>query len=296
MLAALLWAGSPLTLAKAPAAAPQATTTSTATAAAAEILLIGEQHDQPDHQRQAAALVHQLAAQRRLHALVLEMAMSGASTQGLPADAPEPALRAALQWDDSAWPWSRYRELVLAATRAGVPVWGGNLPRPALRQAQADVRWDSAIPQDAAARLLAAVREGHCGLVPDAHLGPMVRMQVARDRALAEALLGQWRTAPAGRVVVLHAGAVHAARRTGVPLHLTQLAPEVVVRTLAFGPTPEPADFDERRPAEQAPSVDHCAELRQRGMPDMAPARPASEAASPASATPATSAASASRP
>lgn len=263
-------------------------------------LLIGEQHDQPDHQRQAAGLVADLAAQGRLHALVLEMAQQGASTAGLAPNASEAQLRAALQWDDRAWPWARYRELVLAAARAGVPVLGANLPRPQLREAQAESRWDTAIPPDAWARLLSAVRDGHCGLVPDEHLGPMVRMQVARDRSLAQVLLQQLAASPPARVVVLHAGAVHAARRTGVPLHLAQLAPQTPVRTIAFGPQRSAADFDERRAAREEPQPDHCAALRESGMPlpgrkPAAPAAPAA-ASAPASASASTTPGAASAP
>lgn len=289
-------APAPVSAAAMPAASPShpAAAVQADAPAAPLALLIGEQHDQPDHQRQAAAMVAELAAQRRLHALVLEMAMTGASTAGLSPASTEAELRAALQWDERAWPWARYRELVLAAARSGVPVLGGNLPRPQLRQAQSDPRWDGTIPADAAARLLQAVREGHCGLVPDAHLGPMVRMQVARDRSLAEALLQQLRTAPAGTVVVLHAGAVHAARRTGVPLHLAQLAPQTPVRTVAFGPAREPADFDERRAAREQPQPDHCAALRESGMPPMGrpsapPGAPPAPAASASSVAPAAS-------
>ncbi|MFZ5520586.1 MAG: ChaN family lipoprotein [Pseudomonadota bacterium] len=230
-------------------------------------LLIGEQHDQPDHQRQAAALVSDLATQGRLHALVLEMAQQGASTAGLPREASEAQVRGALQWDDFAWPWARYRELVLAAVRAGVPVWGANLPRSALKEAQADARWDAAIPAEAWSRLRDAVRDGHCGLVPDELLGPLVRMQIARDRSLAQGVAQQLASSPPARITVLHAGAVHAARRTGVPLHLPQLAPASAVHTLAFGPDGSAADFDERRPAREDPQADHCAALRERGMP-----------------------------
>ena len=221
-----------------------------------------------------------LAAQGRLHALVLEMAQQGVSTAGLPREASEAQVRAALQWDDFAWPWARYRELVLAAVRAGVPVWGANLPRSALKEAQADARWDATIPAEAWSRLRDAVREGHCGLVPDELLGPLVRMQVARDRSLAQAVVQQLASSPPVRITVLHAGAVHAARRTGVPLHLAELAPAFAVRTLAFGPDRSPADFDERRPARKGPQADHCAALRERGMP-----LPGREAASAAGAT-----------
>lgn len=240
---------------------------SAAASAPVAALLIGEQHDQPDHQRQAAQLIGELASQGRLQAVVLEMAERGATTRGLPPTASEPQVQAALRWDERGWPWARYRDIVMNAVRSGVPVLGGNLPRNELRQAQTDARWDTAIAATAWSRLRDAVRDGHCGLVPDEHLGPMVRMQVARDRSLAETVLQQTQLAPAGKIVVLHAGAVHAARRTGVPLHLAELAPRSAVRTTAFAPLAEPADFDEIRTSRIEPQADHCAALRESGMP-----------------------------
>src|SRR5687768_13622672 len=77
--------------------------------------LFGERHDHPDHQRQTAVAVQRLAAQGRLHALVLEMAERGRSTSGLGADAAEPAVRDALNWHDAGWPWQRYRDVVMNA-------------------------------------------------------------------------------------------------------------------------------------------------------------------------------------
>src|SRR5690349_10330275 len=44
---------------------------------APRVLLYGEQHDQPDQQRQVAQAVRELASRQRLAAVVLEMAESG---------------------------------------------------------------------------------------------------------------------------------------------------------------------------------------------------------------------------
>ena len=96
-----------------------AATAVTAAAQAQTAWLFGEQHDQPDHQRQAAAAVQALAADGRLHAVVLEMAARGFQTHGLPRDASETQVREALQWSES-WPWTRYRQVVMNAVRAGI--------------------------------------------------------------------------------------------------------------------------------------------------------------------------------
>src|SRR5262245_42117735 len=95
----------------------------------AELLLFGEQHDAPDQAPLQRRLVETLAAGGALAALGLEMAEQGRSTAGLPPDAAEDRVRAALDWQDAAWPWARYGPVVMAAVRAGVPVLGANLAR-----------------------------------------------------------------------------------------------------------------------------------------------------------------------
>jgi uncharacterized iron-regulated protein len=230
------------------------------TAQAQTAWLFGEQHDQPDHQRQAAAVVQALAADGRLHAVVLEMA-----ARGLPRDASETQVRDALQWSES-WPWVRYREVVMNGVRAGVPVLGGNLPREQLRPAMGESRWDTLVPEDARQKLLSAVREGHCNLLPESQLAPMVRMQIARDRSLAQALADAGRDAKEGQVLVMLSGSAHASRETGVPLHLGAVQPSLEARSIAFGAQARPG-FDETRSASVEATRDHCADLAKQGMP-----------------------------
>ena len=169
--------------------------------------LLGELHDQPDHQRQAAQIVDELAVQGRLQALVLEMAERGRHTHGLPRDAGEAQVREALAWHEPAWPWAAYGPVVMAAVRAGVPVQGGNLPRAELRAAMGQARWDDTVPASARERLVDAVRDGHCGLVPEAQLPAMARMQIARDDALAATIAASARGASPEAVVLLLTGA-----------------------------------------------------------------------------------------
>lgn len=262
------------------AALPAAFLLFAATAQAQTAWLFGEQHDQHEHQRQTAQALRELAAQGRLQAVVLEMAERGAGTTGLPRGASEAEARAALRWSEAGWPWQAYREVVMSAVAAGVPVLGGNLPRAALREAMQEPRWDAAVPAEARARLLEAVREGHCGLLPASQLAPMTRMQLARDRSLAETLAQAARGAGRDAVVLMLSGAVHASRTTGVPLQLPAVAPGLAVRSIGFRPPGEQAGgtagdmegFDELRPARHDPSPDHCEALRRHGMPGAAPA------------------------
>lgn len=231
-------------------------------ASPARYLLYGEQHDQDDQQRQVADDVRTLAAQGALAALVVEMAERGRHTADLPRDADAARLREALAWDERGWPWARYGPVVTAAHAAGVPVHGGNLPRAAMRDAMADATLDAMLDAGARERLARAVREGHCNLLPDSQLPGMLRVQIARDRAIARTLLEAAVAAPPGRHVALLAGAQHVARDVGVPLHLRAagVAPRAL-RTIAFGAGAQAYAVDERRPAAVTPQADHCAEL-----------------------------------
>ena len=60
-----------------------------------DVLLLGEQHDAPEHQRLQRETVLWLAAKGQLAAVVMEMAESGHSTQALPRDATDAQAQAA---------------------------------------------------------------------------------------------------------------------------------------------------------------------------------------------------------
>jgi hypothetical protein len=130
-----------------------------------DVLLLGEQHDAPDHQRLQRDTVQWLAARGRLAAVVLEMAERGHSTAALARGATEAQVQSALQWNDAAWPWSAYGPVTMAAVRAGVPVLGGNLPRSAMAAATQETRWANHLAVTARQQLLDALQDG-MGLLP----------------------------------------------------------------------------------------------------------------------------------
>lgn len=211
---------------------------------AVDALLLGEQHDAAAHPGLQAGTLRELAARDRLGALALEMAERGTSTAGLERDAGEQQVRAALRWNTQAWPWERYGPVVMEAVRAGVPVLGANLPRDQLREAMEDAALDRVLPQAALRAQQEAIRSGHCDLLPQHQLRPMARIQIARDRAMAQAVMSA--LAP-GKTVVLVAGAGHVQPQLGVPMHLPA--------TLTVQPVLLPPEDTGR---------DYCAELRQR--------------------------------
>lgn len=214
-----------------------------------DALLLGEQHDAALHQQRHRQVVESLAARGTLAAVAIEMAEQGASTVALPRDASELAVREALNWNERGWPWSAYGPVVMAAVRADVPVLGANLPRAQMRAAMGDAQLDTLLDPLALAAQREAIREGHCGLLPQAQLGPMARIQVARDRAMARTVAG---AVQAGKVVVLVAGSAHVDGSLGVPRHLAR---ELRVRTIQW--------------PSQPPKKDYCAELKKQMTPTM---------------------------
>lgn len=230
----------------------------------ASVLLLGEQHDASAHQEQHARVVVELAARGRLAGLALEMAEQEGGTAGLPPSATEAEVRAALRWDETAWPWAPYAPAVMAAVRAGVPVAGANLPRARMRAAMADARLDSLLPADAWARQREAIRDGHCGLLPESQWGQMARIQVARDLTMAQTVAALVQRAAPGQRVVLLAGSAHVDAGLGVPRHL----PAALAVQVQAWPS-------------QPPQRDYCEALRRSLAPAGAAGRAAPMAAPP---------------
>jgi uncharacterized iron-regulated protein len=208
------------------------------------VLLLGEQHDARGHQAEAQRAIESLAARGALAAVALEMAEQGRSTAGLSAQAPEAEVRRALDWNDEAWPWRTYGPVVMTGVRAGVPVAGANLPRGDMKSAMADASLDTLLPASALSAQQAAIRGGHCGLLPESQVLPMTRVQIARDRAMARTIA---QLAAGRKTVVLVAGAGHVDPELGVPRHLpASIRTEVVAWPV------------------QAPQADYCGQLRER--------------------------------
>lgn len=223
------------------------------------VLLLGEQHDAPEHQQWQQATVQTLIDRQKLAAVVLEMADKQHGTAGLPRTATDDEVQQALRWNDQGWPWKAYGPTIMTAVRAGVPVYGGNLPRSQMRSVMQQDRWDQHLPAPAWEQQREAIRSGHCNLLPEAQIIPMARIQLAKDANLA--LMGSAAREP-GKTVVLMAGRGHVLRSVGIPTWLPKDANHIVAIAQA-GTTPpiaaQEADFIIRTPA--LPEKDHCAVL-----------------------------------
>lgn len=231
-----------------------------------DALLLGEQHDAPEHHAIEREAVEALATRGQLATLALEMAEEGRSTAHVAPTATEAQVRAALDWSDKAWPWSDYGPAVMAAVRAGVPVVGANMPRVRMKDAMADVSLDVQLNGEAFSAQQNAVRDGHCGMLPASQILPMTRIQVGRDRAMAQAIV---KARKPGQTVLLIAGAGHVVRTLGVPQHLPDDVKVAAVRLMAAPATAEvvPGEYDRTWRTPPLPEKDYCAEFKR-------PARP----------------------
>jgi uncharacterized iron-regulated protein len=228
----------------------------------AELILLGEQHDAPEHQELARLSVEVLANKQALSALVLEMADAGVSTEGMPTESSEAAVRERLKWNEAGWPWSRYGPIVMQAVRAGVPVVGSNLPRSAMAAVMADGNWDNKLPSAVLAGHRERMIQGHCGLLPESQVPAMARIQVARDERMAQTASTWMRS---GKSVLLLAGAEHVKKDRGIPLLLDAKAKgkATVVwmqASTAVKKDPALADLDWQTPP--VPFKDYCADMK----------------------------------
>lgn len=232
----------------------------------ADLLLLGEQHDATEHQQIAQQVIAMLAGRGLLAAVALEMADAGVSTAKLQPGASEMQTRNALAWNDKGWPWQAYGPAVMTAVRAGVPVLGANLPRAGMAASMANPLLDGQLPGPALKAQQQLIRSGHCNLLPEGQITPMTRIQIARDKSLAETLQ---QAALPGKVVVLLAGSGHVDRELGVPQHLPPALNAKAVRLRAgeAGASDRSQAFDAVWPTPAVPAIDYCAGLKARLAP-----------------------------
>ena len=208
--------------------------------AAAPRLIIGEQHDQLSHHQIEQWLVQQLQGQRPQGSVLLEMLNPDQQArvdklkpwlQTDPVVRPEHVTEM-LAWQPS-WKWEQYGELVMTVMRAPYSVWSANLDRseikqlfvdrPAVQGKHSNLANDGKVHD----KLKDIIRVMHDNQIDAPRLAAMLSVQQQRDRRMAERLLA----APAPAVLI--AGAYHAHKDLGVPLHVQDLtggpAPLVLV-------------------------------------------------------------------
>lgn len=227
-------------------------------------LIVGEQHDNRDHHQLQLWLLQELGRQRPQGSLLMEMLtpdqqprvddVRHAST--LPTDLP-----GALAWQ-SGWDWDLYGPIVRFALGQPYPLLAANLDNTEVRAFYTQPTTVSGSRSNAPSvkkELLEQISGSHCGLLPQSQMPAMLAVQQQRDRRIAERLIA------APKPSMLIAGAYHARKDVGVPLHVLELgeseAPTVLMLAQQGSEvTSAMADYVWYTPARPAP--DYCAEMR----------------------------------
>ena len=216
---------------------------------AADVVILGEVHDNAAHHDTQARIVGALEPA----AVVWEMLTTEQASR-VPADAAgmeASSLSEALEWQASGWPdFTMYAPIFTAAGAARH--YGAAVPRAAIREflesdpiavfgADAD-RWGlrDVLPADQLDARVALQWEAHCRALPEETLHPMVDIQRVRDAALARAAVAALEET--GGPVIVITGNGHARRDWGVPSYLSRVAPETKV--FALGQTEDDAPLD----------------------------------------------------
>lgn len=235
--------------------------------ARAERVLVGEQHDNPDHHALQLWLSRELARKRPQGSVLMEMLNPDQQNKVDQAQAAARAGQAitnpfdALAWQPG-WDWSLYGPLVMHQLRQPYPLLAANLERAEIMQIyrqRPTLEGERSGAGDVQVRLLTDIRESHCGLLPDSQLPAMLAVQQQRDRRMAETLMA------APQPSLLLAGAFHVRKDLGVPLHLADLgaqAGSAVLILAEVGRSVDASMADYVWFTAAQPEQDHCAKLR----------------------------------
>lgn len=224
---------------------------------AAGHVAVGEIHDNPDHHLIQAAIVEALVASGRKPTLVFEMIperLAPALQKFLASgNRDADALGTVLEWGKRGWPdWSIYRPIAETALRHNLPMAAGDLDRDQIRAVGRKgkgaldpdriARYGLAQPLEAQSQsaLKKILFDGHCGLLPEAALSPMVTVQRARDGALGDAMVSAAADNDSGTVLI--AGAGHVRKDWGAPSVVTRLAPQAKILSIALVEVSKGAD------------------------------------------------------
>lgn len=219
---------------------------------AADVVIIGERHDNPAHHARQA----EIARAMKPKGMAFEMVPTDREDAANNARAAGGDLKAALDWDATGWPdWAMYAPIFDAAPDAHIA--GAGAPRDQLRasvgQGAAAVMGDRAamlglttvLPEDVMADMVDEQDRAHCGALPAVMLPGMVEAQRLRDGLLADAALRLMEDNN-GPVVVI-AGNGHTRSDRGAPWYIRHADPSLTVMSVGLleaGNSPEGIPFD----------------------------------------------------
>jgi len=186
-------------------------------------LLLGEKHDNPDHHAlQLRVLDHVLQTNN-----VLTVSFEMMSSDQQPLLQELSAYRQSsleqvneyLQWDNESWDWDYYGPLLHSAIGAGVLINAANITNEEMMQvygAPTAAEIEGVLDEQTMVALEKDIDDSHCGMLPESQFPAMVRVQQARDFAMADSLDSNTQE----QLRVLIAGNYHIRRDLGVPNYL----------------------------------------------------------------------------
>jgi uncharacterized iron-regulated protein len=192
--------------------------------AQAAIVLVGERHDNPDHQALELWIMQVLADRRAQGSLLMEMLNPGQQSKVDEITAAfkstDPAnIPTALEWQDG-WDWALYGPIVRYALGQPYPLLSANLSPDeicAIYSHQPTLTGTHSSAPAVRELLQAHIGDAYDHRLPEESLPGLLAVQQQRHRCMAQRLL----VAPAP--ALLFASAYHVRKDIGVPLHLLDL-------------------------------------------------------------------------
>lgn len=222
-------------------------------------VLVGEKHDNPDHQRLQLWLLQNVHKARPQGALLMEMIdpSQQAAVDRLQGEAPPDAsLREELEWG-AGWDWTVYGPLVRWGLAKPERLLAANLATDEMNAIyQKPEELADIYSQEARDALNHAIAISHCGKLPESQFPAMLAIQQQRDQRMVQQLV------EAPTPALLLAGNYHVRKDLGVPLHWPAEgppAPLVVMLVEAGGALPDRTQADFVWLTAAQPETDYCA-------------------------------------
>jgi len=206
--------------------------------ARADVVIIGEVHDNPGHHARQAEIMRAVKPKAVVWEMLTSEVAAGISGMDVSQSG---ALAQALNWAGSGWPSFDMYAPVFAAGGAA-RIYGGQVPRKdafaaagvglvAAFGAQAEMYGlTTGLPAEEQAAREADQQVAHCGAMPVDKLSVLVDIQRLRDAVLARQVVAA--LADTGGPVVVITGNGHARRDRGVAVYLARGRPDVRVFVL----------------------------------------------------------------
>ncbi|MFT6465131.1 ChaN family lipoprotein [Halopseudomonas laoshanensis] len=229
--------------------------------AAADYLVLGEQHDNPDHHALQLWLLEALAQRRDQATVALEMLDADQqpaveALQKHDALPDQQMLAASLDWAEG-WDWALYGPIVRWALKHVDALMPANLTDTEIRGLYQQPPTNSDVyDEQARTALLEMIAQSHCDRLPQEHYPAMLAVQQGRDQRMAQVL------GSAATPAVILVGSVHARKDLGLALHWRNAnteKPLTLIMVEAGKPLPGPEQADLVWLTAALPAQDYCA-------------------------------------